>query len=285
MWNGTLGLSTRSSVVLQWLFIDYDGNKAAGQKVLPGFIVTRSFQIDDIAVTVVFKNIRRINLRVCPPEGEVRVSAPLRAPMALIREFVESKLRWIRRQQELMRIHSQQLVCNYEDGERHSVWGRCYRLQLRERQGRPYVETQNGSVLMCVPPGTDRTQRRIIMEKWYCKLVAEEAPPLIARWEPVIGVEVFRISVRWMKSRWGSCSIRTRGISLNAELAKRSPSCLEYIVVHEMSHLLEPSHNFRFRGLMDRFMPAWRDVRTELKKSILAIDRPGAIDSIYDKSN
>ncbi len=226
--------------------------------------------VGDMTVEVVYKRIKNLHLRVYPPDGQVRVSAPIRMPARAIRAFVESKADWIRVQQERIRLTPRAQPCAYADGEHHSVWGDRVQLQVCEQHRPPRIKLDESRILLCVRPGTDRVGRQALMEAWYRAQVRQTAPMLIARWEPVMGVKVERLFVRWMKTRWGSCNTRARSIRLNAELARRAPECLEYVVVHEMAHLLEPSHNARFRSLMDHFMPVWRNIRARLNANPMA---------------
>jgi len=237
---------------------------------LVGGHMRTQLQLDGMVVEVLYKRIKHLHLRVYPPDGQVRVSVPVRTPLSTVRAFVESKRDWIRLQQERLRLQPRMLPCAYVDGEHHPVWGSRVRLQVWEQPSPPCVKLNEDRMVMCVRPGTDRMKRQAVMEAWYREQVGQAAPPLIARWEPVMGVKVERLFVRRMKTRWGSCNIRARSIRLNAELARRSPECLEYVVVHEMVHLLEPSHNSRFRDYMGHFMPQWRDIRARLNASSLA---------------
>lgn len=124
----------------------------------------------------------------------------------------------------------------------------------------------NNHLFLRVRPGSDEGKRRAVVEKWYREQLNEAVPPLLARWQPLVGVSIERFSLRHMRTRWGSCNTKTRTIHLNTELAQKPPDCLEYIVVHELAHLLEPTHNARFIALMDRFMPEWKVYRTQLNR-------------------
>jgi len=228
--------------------------------------------LGDVTIDVVRKKVRNINLTVHPPLGEVRISAPRRASLRTIRAFAISKLDWIRKQQAWMREQARQAPVparrglEYVDGETHFVWGRRRTLLVWERDGMPSVESDGDRLVLRVRPGTDRDGRRAVIEAWHRSLVQSAVPPLVARWEPRLGVKLNRFQVRPMKTRWGSCTPSARTIRLNAELAVRPPKLLEYIVVHELVHLLEPSHNERFHSLMDRHMPGWRTHRDALNR-------------------
>jgi len=157
-------------------------------------------------------------------------------------------------------------------GESHYVWGVRHRLKIIERPGRAHVEVDGDRLLMYVPAGTDTESRAKLLQDWHRKQLRHAVPELIAKWEPVIGRNVPRWSIRRMKTKWGSCNRETGHIWFNLELTKKHPLCLEYIVVHEMAHLLERNHGERFTGLMDKFMPDWRARREQLNASALAAE-------------
>jgi predicted metal-dependent hydrolase len=221
---------------------------------------------DDVPFEIVRKRIKYLRLTVRPPLGEVRISAPMRTSARRIHEFVASQLEWIRRQQQRVRTRKPPLVYTYTDGEIHRVWGVEHRLEIVERDGRPTVELSDDTIRLNVRPASGVAERRKLLSKFYGALLRESIPPLIAKWEPVLEVSVARFFIRDMKTRWGSCTPRSRRIRLSTDLARKSPECLEYVVVHEMVHILEASHNRRFIRLMDRFLPDWRLRKQELNR-------------------
>jgi predicted metal-dependent hydrolase len=237
--------------------------RASAPKAVP---TATTIEIGDIAIDVVRKNIRNIHLRVCPPHGSVRISAPLRMNLEVIRSFAISRVDWVRKHQQRMRERPQAMPLEYVDGESHYLWGRPHLLQVRETNASAQVELSGGSLFLHVRAGTKRRKKQAMLDQWYRDRLMEALPELTAKWERLTGVKAGRLSVRRMKSRWGSCNPRSGHIRLNAELAKKSRACLEYVLVHELVHVLEPSHNHRFKSLMDRFMPAWRSWRDELKR-------------------
>jgi predicted metal-dependent hydrolase len=224
-------------------------------------------EIGGIPIELVRKRIRNIHLRVCPPEGVVRISAPMRMSMQVIREFAGSRIEWVRKHQQRMRERPQARPLEYVDGENHFFWGRPYRLQIRETKTPASVELSGDSLLLRVPAGASRRRKQAVLDGWYRDTLLEALPELVEKWEPLTGVKAGRLSLRKMKSRWGSCNPRTGDIRLNTELAKKPKICLEYVLVHELAHVLEASHNHRFRALLDRFMPEWRARRQELRRS------------------
>ena len=228
--------------------------------------MTEKFTLGDIEVDVVFKDIKNIHLSVYPPEGKVRISAPVRMDLDTIRVFTISKLGWIKTQQKKMREQERETPREYLDRESHYLWGRRYLLKIVEMDQPPAVELKHSKIVLQVRLGTETTKRQQILDEWYRDQLKTAIPPLIAKWEPLMGVKVKRLFVQRMKTRWGSCSPATGGIRLNTELAKKPPECLEYLVVHEMTHLLEPTHNERFLALLEQFMPKWRFYRDELNR-------------------
>ena len=221
-------------------------------------------RVAEITVDVVRKSVRNINLTVHPPDGRVRVSAPRRTSLAAIHEFAFSKLDWIRRHRRKIRSMDREVPLRYADGEVHRVWGRNHVLRVEERDAAPMVELTPRRLRLTVRPGTDRARRRAIVEAWYRDQLRAALPGLLRRWENRLGVKTKHVYIRRMKTRWGTCNPRARTIRLNTELATRRPALLEYLVVHELVHFLEPTHNPRFHALMDRYLPDWRERRDEL---------------------
>ncbi|MDX8404735.1 MAG: SprT family zinc-dependent metalloprotease [Mariprofundus sp.] len=223
-------------------------------------------RLGDIDVDVVFKDIKHVHLSVCPPNGHVRISAPACMKLDHIRVFAIDKMGWIRAQQQKLREQARETPRDYVDGESHYLWGQRYLLRVIEQDAAAHVELKAGKLFMQARPGSNANKRHDLLEQWYRSQLKETVPALIAKWEPLLGVKVQRFFVQRMKTRWGSCNHATGSIRLNSELAKKPPECLEYIVVHEMAHLLEPTHNDRFVSLMDSFMPNWRAQRDALNR-------------------
>lgn len=220
-----------------------------------------------LPIKVVRKNIKNLHLAVYPPDGAVRISVPQRVDDELVRLAVVSRLGWIRRKREAFREQLRQSRRDMVSGESHFVQGRRYRLRVVEADGRPGVRIANAETLeLRVRPGTSREKREALLDDWHRRRLREQIPALIAKWEPVLGVKVAEWGIRKMKTRWGSCNIDAGRIWVNLELAKKPPECLEYLVVHEMVHLLERRHNDQFKAYMDRFMPQWRMHRATLNQ-------------------
>jgi predicted metal-dependent hydrolase len=228
--------------------------------------MTTTIELGNIAVDVVLKDIKNVHLSVYPPTGKVRISAPARMNVDTIRLFAISKLGWIKQQQRKLREQEREAPRELLDRESHYVWGKRYLLAVIEKEAAPAVELTHRRVLLRIRPGSREEKKQDILEAWHRDQLRIAAPPLIAKWEPLLGVSLSGFIVRKMKTKWGSCSPRLKTIRLNTELAKKPPECLEYIIVHEMIHLLEPTHNDRFVALMDRFMPRWQFHRQTLNR-------------------
>lgn len=223
-------------------------------------------ELGGIVLDVVKKDIQNVHLSVYPPFGKVRISAPLRMNTDTIRVFAISKLGWIRQQQQKLRAQERETPREYLDRESHYVWGRRYLLKVVEADAAPSVQIQHGTLLLRVRPGADEATREAVVAGWYRQLLRRAVPPLIEAWEPLLSVTVKGFFVQQMKTRWGSSNLDARTIRLNTELAKKPRECLEYIVVHEMIHLLESTHNARFTDLLNRFMPQWQHYRSILNR-------------------
>jgi predicted metal-dependent hydrolase len=231
----------------------------------------RQLEVSGIPVEVVRKDIKNLHLAVYPPHGRVRVAVPLRTGDETVRLAVISRLGWIRRQQRVLEQQARQSEREMVTGESHFVWGRRYRLDVIEQDAPASVVIRNSKTLeLRVRPGTDREKREQVLQRWYRRLLRDRIADLRAKWEPLIGVRVASYGIKRMKTKWGACNIEARRIWLNLELAKKPPACLEYILVHELVHLLERHHNDRFRAHMDHFLPPWRLHRETLNQAPLA---------------
>ena len=228
--------------------------------------MTTQLRIGNITVEVTKKDIKNVHLSVNPPTGNVRISAPIRMNLDTIRVFAVSRLDWIRKQQAKLLEQERESPRDYTYRESHYVWGRRYLLSVVERAGQPSVSLKPSRLVLSVRPGTDAAGKEAIVAGWYRDQVKSAGADLISRWSPVLGVDVERVFVQQMKTKWGSCNPKAHSIRLNTELAKKPKECLEYVVVHEMTHLLEPTHNARFIALMDQFIPQWQSSRHQLNR-------------------
>lgn len=223
--------------------------------------------VSNLLVNVVRKDIKNLHLAVYPPDGAVRIAVPHRVADDDVRLAVVSRLGWIRRQRAAFKRQARQSRRDMVTGESHYVEGRRYRILVEEQDARPGVRVKNSTTLeLRVRPGADRDQRERVLDQWLRTRLREQIPALIAKWEPVLEVTVGDWGIRKMRTRWGSCNVDARRIWLNLELAKKPSECLEYVLVHEMVHLLERHHDDRFKEYMDRFLPRWRIHRDTLNR-------------------
>jgi predicted metal-dependent hydrolase len=196
----------------------------------------------------------------------VRIAAPERMSLDTVRVFAMAKLPWIKKQQRKLREQERETAREYIDRESHYVWGKRYLLKIVEGDRPASVELSHERMIVHVRRGTDKAKRQTIVEEWHREQLRTAVPPLIEKWERLIGVRVRRFFVQRMKTKWGSCNHSVGSIRLNTDLAIKPRECLEYIVVHEMVHLVEPTHNARFMALMDQFMPKWQSHRDVLNR-------------------
>ncbi len=227
--------------------------------------MVKQLQLGGMTVDVTMKDIKNVHLSVYPPSGRVRISAPSRMNLNTIRSFAITKLDWIRRQQEKISAQERIAPREYLERETHFVWGRRYLMQIVEGT-RTGVALKHSAMILNVTPGTSPSRRHELVQEWYREQLKAAIPPLCEKWEPIVGVSAAGISVRRMKTLWGSCSPERGSIRINLELAKKPPECLEYILVHELVHLIERTHNARFIACMDKHMPEWRHRRDELNR-------------------
>ncbi len=233
----------------------------------------RQIEVSGIVIEIVRKDIKNLHLGVYPPNGRVRVAVPLHLDDEAVRLAVVARLGWIRRHQERFAAQERQSQRAMVTGESHYVLGQRYRLHVSEHDGAPSVSVRNRTTLdLRVRPGSDRAQREAVLQAWYRRQLRDRIAPLLAQWQPVVGVDVAEWRIKKMKTRWGSCNIEARRIWLNLELAKKPAVCLEYILVHELVHLLERHHNERFQALMDDLLPTWRLARDVLNRAPLAYE-------------
>jgi predicted metal-dependent hydrolase len=223
-------------------------------------------KLGNLEIEIIVKDIKNVHLSVHPPKGHVRMAVPRRIRREQIRLFAISKLDWIRTQQQKLRAQEREPAREYLERESHWLWGKRYLLVLKPATGRSRVELRHRSLVLHIRSNASHVARAAVLEAWYREQLKAAVSLLIARWAPRLGVEVHRFFVQRMKTKWGSASQYARTIRLNTELAKKPPECLEYLVVHELAHLIEPTHNARFVALMDRHLPRWRFHRETLNR-------------------
>lgn len=224
------------------------------------------FKLGDIKVDVVLKDIKNIHLSVYPPLGKVRIAAPMRMKIDTIRIYAISKLGWIKKQQQKFRSQVREAPREFLNKEGHYFLGKRFLLKILEHEAPPIVNVKHKTIELHVRPNSNMQKKQMIMDQWYREQLKVIVPPIIKKWEKRIGVPVKEFGIKKMKTKWGTCNKDAKRIWLNLELAKKPEHCLEYIVVHEMIHLLERHHNEIFLNYMNKFMPEWKSLRQELNR-------------------
>ncbi len=225
--------------------------------------------IGDFQVEISRKKIKNLYLKVSQLTKKIRVSAPFHISSKAVEHFVLSRAGWIKGQLAKKPIIHKEEELNFISGETHFYKGKPYQLEVISRSTPSRVELfEDHTILLQAREGISKEKKEKALNEWYRASLKEEIPKLIAKWEPMMQVKVKEFGVKRMKTRWGTCNIRAQRIWLSLELAKKSPECLEYVVVHEMVHLLERLHNKRFHAFMDRFLPDWRERKKELNGRI-----------------
>ncbi len=223
-------------------------------------------KLGKIFIDVVQKDIKNLHLSVYPPTGKVRIAAPLRMSEDSIRIYALSKLSWIRKQQQKFINQKRESPRDYINRESHYYLGKRYLLNVIEVDETPRVILKYRTIDLYVRPGSNKEKRQEILENWYRTNLKSLLPEMVAKWEKLMGIRVNELAIKKMKTKWGTCNSDAKRIWINLELAKKDMECIEYIVVHEMVHLLEKKHNDNFLILMNRFLPEWKQYRIELNK-------------------
>ena len=232
--------------------------------------MVETIQLGEIAIALTRKDVKHAHLSVHPPSGRVTLVAPSGTRSEVARAFASSKLGWIRDQQAKLRDQARETPRQFVERESHYLWGRRYLLTVREEEVKPFIRLGHRVITLTVRPGSDGAKRAAIVHDWHKSLLHETIPRLIAKWEPKLRVDVARYFLQRMKTKWGSCNHRAGTIRLNTELVKKPQDLLEYVVVHEMLHLVEPTHSERFISNLSKHYPSWREARSELNDLPLA---------------
>jgi len=225
-----------------------------------------AIQIGDIEIKVTRKSVKHAHLSVYPPNGRVTLVAPTGTRPEVARAFAISKLGWIREQQLRMRRQAREAPRRFIERESHDLWGRRHLLTVRHQNAKPSVELDHRRITLFVRAHASAAKRAEVIHAWHKALLHKVIPALIRKWEPKLRVKVQAYFLQRMKTKWGSCNHRAGHIRLNTELVKKPRDLLEYIVVHEMLHLVEPTHSERFINLLNKHYPGWRDARAELNE-------------------
>ncbi|MBK7779492.1 MAG: M48 family metallopeptidase [Ardenticatenia bacterium] len=226
--------------------------------------MAETIQLGDIVIAFTRKDIKHVHLSVYPPSGQVTLVAPKGTRPEVARAYAVSRLGWIRDQQAKLRGQAREAPRQFVERESHYLWGRRYLLTLSEADAKPSVSLTHRTIRLTVRPGSSPEKRAAVMHEWHKSLLHAAVPALIQKWEPKLGVKVSRYFLQRMKTKWGSCNPKARHIRLNTELVKKPKDLLEYVVVHEMLHLIAPTHSEQFVTLLSKHYPAWREARAEL---------------------
>jgi predicted metal-dependent hydrolase len=226
----------------------------------------RQIELGDIIIDVEMKDIKNIHLSVYPPKGKVRISAPRKMDLDTIRVFAISKLKWIKKQQSVFRNQARETKREYLTRESHYFLGERYLLKVIEQNSSPKIILRKREIEFIVRPNTTEEKRKELLDEWYRSELKKLVPEIIDKWEKKLGVSTNDYGIKRMRTKWGTCNQSAKRIWLNLELAKKPLECLEYIIVHELVHLLERSHKDRFITLMDEYMPKWKFYREELNR-------------------
>ncbi len=225
-----------------------------------------TIQLGDIAIAVTRKDVKHIHLSVHPPSGRVTLVAPKTTRLEVARAYAASKLRWIRDQQAKLRGQARETPRQFVERESHYLWGRRYLLSVVEKDEKPSVRLSHRRITLTMRSGSTRAKRDAAMQEWHRSLLRQIVPELVRKWQPRLGVKVIGYFLQRMKTKWGGCNHRAGNIRLNTELVKKPKDLLEYVIVHEMVHLLEPTHSVHFMEILGKHYPTWREARAELNE-------------------
>jgi predicted metal-dependent hydrolase len=234
--------------------------------------MTETIRLGDIEIAVIRKAVKNVHLSVHPPAGRVTLVAPAATRLEVVRAYAISKLGWIRDQQAKLRAQARETPRQFVERESHYLWGRRYLLSVVEQDTKPAVKLDHRRITLTVRPGSALAKREEIMQEWHRAQLHEAVPALIRKWEAKLGVKVSGYFLQRMKTKWGGCNHRAGNIRLNTELVKKPRDLLEYVVLHEMLHLVEPTHSERFMALLEQHYPTWREARAELNELPLAAE-------------
>ena len=228
-----------------------------------------NLKVGGIDISAEKKQIKNMYIRVIPPDGKVKITAPISATEDAIRMFAVSRIAWIKKQRQKFVEQPRQTERKYVTGESYYLWGKRYRLDLVYSNVRNDISISGSKIVLQVRRDSTPQQRANVMEEWYREILKKAIPPILEKCEKIVGVKSKEWQVKNMRTKWGTCNIKARRIWLNLQLAKKTPECLEYVIIHELVHLLEKNHNDVFKGYMDRFYPNWRMVKDDLNDQML----------------
>lgn len=231
-----------------------------------------TIHLGEISILVTRKAIKNVHLSVHPPGGRVTLTAPAGTRLEVARAYAISKLAWIREQQSKLRNQARETPRTFVERESHYLWGRRHLLTVVYRETKPFVSLDHRRITLTARPGSDIQRRAEVIREWHKSLLHAAVPPLIRTWEKKLKVRVTDYFLQRMKTKWGSCNHKAGHIRLNTELVKKPKDLLQYVVVHEMVHLIEPTHSDRFKTILTEHYPTWREARAELNELPLAAE-------------
>jgi predicted metal-dependent hydrolase len=234
--------------------------------------VNQTIQVGDIPISVTLKNVQNVHLSVHPPDGRVTLVAPASTRIDVARAYAISKLGWIRDQQHQFLNQVRETPRQFIGRESHYLWGRRYLLSVVYKDAKPKVTIDHKRITITIRPGSDATKKAEVFHEWHKSLLHDVVPPLIQKWQTKMGVEVAEYFLQRMKTKWGSCNHQAKHIRLNTELVRKPKDLLEYVIVHELAHLIEPTHNDRFVAILNTHYPTWREARAELNELSLSAE-------------
>ena len=228
--------------------------------------MTEIIKLGEVTLLVTIKDIKNVHLTVHPPDGRVTLTTPTGTRLEVARAYAISKLGWIREQQKKLENQDREAPRQFIERESHYLWGRRYLMTIDYEDAKPYVSLDHKRVTLNIRPGSDAKKRAEVIHEWHKSLLHREVTFLIKKWEPKLKVKVAGYFLQRMKTKWGSCNHLAGHIRLNTELVKKPKDLLEYVIVHEMAHLIEPTHSDRFIAIIDEHYPPWREARAELNE-------------------
>lgn len=231
-----------------------------------------TIQLGELSILVTRKDIKNVHLSVHPPDGRVTLVAPKATRLEVARAYAISRLGWIRQQQEKLRSQARETPRRFIERESHYLWGHRHLMTIQHREAKPAVSLDHKRITLTVRPGSDAAKRAEVIHEWHKSLLHGVVPALIQKWEPRLKVKVTGYFLQRMKTKWGSCNHRAGHIRLNTELVKKPKDLIEYVIVHELAHLLEPTHSERFIAILQEHYPTWREARAELNELPLSAE-------------
>jgi len=236
--------------------------------------MTEAIELGEVRIQVTRKSVKNVHLSVHPPDGEVTLVAPVNTRLDVARAYAISKLPWIRNQRAKLQQQAREEPRQFVTRETLYLWGKRYLLDVEEKDTTPGITWDHTQIRLTVRPGSSHNKRAEVVHAWHKSLLHQAVPPLIQKWEQRLGVKVNRYYLQKMKKKWGSCNHRVGNIRLNTELVKKPKELLDYIVLHEVAHLLEPTHSERFTNILDEHFPGWRTARDQLNELPLETIKP-----------